>query len=196
MQQKNGTGTGETSNAWRSASRDDDRTEHRWKRLFEAVELLESSAAATSADSERGPRLQAVVIEMGPPSPRALRKLQAFRAHFPHVAIMTPRPDGADAEDKNLDGIVAAFASSRGLSPRQRKILELHLSGKHDKEIASDLGCEQTTIYEHWRRMARKAHGSRKSDLVADFHHYLASRSGANLKNSESSESSGSIESP
>jgi DNA-binding CsgD family transcriptional regulator len=117
------------------------------------------------------------VIDMGAPSPRVLRKLRAFRAHFPHVAIMAPRPPGAGAGQGTLGDIVSAFASSRGLSPRQRRILELHLSGKHDKEIASDLGCEQSTVYEHWRRMARKARGSRKSDLVADFHQYLASLS-------------------
>src|SRR5690349_7049849 len=49
--------------------------------------------------------------------------------------------------------VVARYATHRGLSPRQARILFEHLRGQHDKEIASELRCRECTIYEHWRRM-------------------------------------------
>lgn len=177
MHRKNGTTVAESSGASGQGDfRSDDRVEYRWQRLLETVKLLDSSVGAAESEHQ-APRLQAVVIDIGPPSPQALRKLRAFRAHFPHIDIVTPNSGSAAAGRGNLDLVISGFAASRGLSPRQRRILELHLSGKHDKEIASELGCEQSTIYEHWRRMAQKAGGSRKSDLIADFHRHLASSS-------------------
>ena len=35
----------------------------------------------------------------------------------------------------------------------------LYLVGNNDKEIASSFNCSATTVYEHWRRMAKKANG-------------------------------------
>jgi DNA-binding NarL/FixJ family response regulator len=75
---------------------------------------------------------------------------------------------------QTLGEVIEAFASTRRLSPRQRLILELHLNGQNDKGIAVTLGCELTTVYEHWRRMGRKSGGAGKSDVVADFHRCLA----------------------
>jgi DNA-binding NarL/FixJ family response regulator len=72
-----------------------------------------------------------------------------------------------------FENLVAAYAASRRLSKQQALILDLYLSGKSDKEIAEICACSGATVYEHWRRMARKSGGRQKSDLVADFHRYL-----------------------
>jgi DNA-binding CsgD family transcriptional regulator len=71
------------------------------------------------------------------------------------------------------------YCSTRLLSPRQRQVLEMYLIGNNDKEIASSFKCSATTVYEHWRRMAKKAKGMCKSDVVNDFHRFLAARSDA-----------------
>jgi DNA-binding CsgD family transcriptional regulator len=71
------------------------------------------------------------------------------------------------------------YCVARSLSGRQRQVLELYLIGNNDKEIASSFNCSATTVYEHWRRMARKAKGAHKSDVVNDFHRFLATRSEA-----------------
>ena len=69
--------------------------------------------------------------------------------------------------------MVAAYATSRRLSKQQALILDLYLNGKTDKEIAELCTCSGATVYEHWRRMAKKSGGRQKSDLIADFHRYL-----------------------
>jgi hypothetical protein len=73
------------------------------------------------------------------------------------------------------------YCTARSLSGRQRQVLELYLIGNNDKEIASAFNCSATTVYEHWRRMARKVvgkvNGAHKSDVVNDFHRFLATRS-------------------
>jgi len=73
----------------------------------------------------------------------------------------------------SFDNLVAAYASSRRLSKQQALILDLYLNGKSDKEIAGLCACSGATVYEHWRRMAKKSGGRQKSDLIADFHRYL-----------------------
>lgn len=72
-----------------------------------------------------------------------------------------------------FEHLVAAYAASRRLSKQQALILDLYLNGKSDKEIAELCACAGATVYEHWRRMARKSGGRQKSDLIADFHRYL-----------------------
>lgn len=47
--------------------------------------------------------------------------------------------------------------NSRGLSAAQQGVLLRYLEGMNNKEIAAASGCTESTIYEHWRRMARKA---------------------------------------
>jgi DNA-binding NarL/FixJ family response regulator len=73
----------------------------------------------------------------------------------------------------SFDNLMAAYASSRRLSKQQALILDLYLNGKSDKEIAELCACSGATVYEHWRRMAKKSGGRQKSDLIADFHRYL-----------------------
>jgi DNA-binding CsgD family transcriptional regulator len=66
------------------------------------------------------------------------------------------------------------YCAMRSLSGRQRQVLQAYLIGNNDKEIASSFNCSATTVYEHWRRMARKASGQHKCDVVNDFHRFLA----------------------
>jgi DNA-binding CsgD family transcriptional regulator len=91
-------------------------------------------------------------------------------------------PDGAGelgapkAASSPLGDSLNDYCSMRSLSRRQRQVLELYLIGNNDKEIASSFNCAPTTVYEHWRRMAKKASGVHKSDAVNDFHRFLAAR--------------------
>jgi DNA-binding CsgD family transcriptional regulator len=78
-----------------------------------------------------------------------------------------------------LEDALNDYCAMRSLSRRQRQVLELYLIGNHDKEIADSFGCSATTVYEHWRRMAKKASGVHKSDVINDFHRFLATRSEA-----------------
>jgi DNA-binding NarL/FixJ family response regulator len=74
----------------------------------------------------------------------------------------------------HLDEVRLAYGAHRGLSAQQELILRLYFSGAVDKEIAAACGCAHATVYEHWRRMARKAGGTGKQDVIADFHRFLA----------------------
>ena len=78
-----------------------------------------------------------------------------------------------------LEDALNDYCALRSLSGRQRQVLEQYLTGNNDKEIAGSLNCSATTVYEHWRRMAKKANGVCKSDVVNDFHRFLATRSEA-----------------
>jgi DNA-binding CsgD family transcriptional regulator len=69
-----------------------------------------------------------------------------------------------------------SYCAHRGLSSQQLVVLKGYLGGKNDKEIADVCQCSGATIYEHWRRMAKKAGGSLKSDVIADFHRFLSGR--------------------
>ncbi|HKE14894.1 MAG TPA: LuxR C-terminal-related transcriptional regulator, partial [Kofleriaceae bacterium] len=70
----------------------------------------------------------------------------------------------------HLESVFRSYSQGRVLSRQQQLILREYLNGKNDKEIAQDCQCSEATIYEHWRRMARKVGGSQKSDVIADFH--------------------------
>jgi DNA-binding CsgD family transcriptional regulator len=76
-----------------------------------------------------------------------------------------------------LDDSLKIYCTMRALSGRQRQVLELYLIGNNDKEIAESFRCSAATVYEHWRRMARKANGVHKSDAINDFHRFLGGRS-------------------
>lgn len=72
-----------------------------------------------------------------------------------------------------LEMALESYASVRALSRQQRLILGFYLSGQNDKEIAGTLACSEATVYEHWRRMAKKTGGTTKSAVISDFHRYL-----------------------
>lgn len=84
------------------------------------------------------------------------------------------RGSHAVARRANLESVFTSYSSSRTLSKQQRMILRMYLDGMNDKEIAGACGCSEATVYEHWRRMARKAGGSQKGDVISDFHRFLA----------------------
>ena len=81
----------------------------------------------------------------------------------------------AHAPGERLKSLVDTYAADRMLSKQQRMILRSYLDGRNDKAIAELCGCSEATVYEHWRRMARKVGGAHKGDAIADFHRYLAS---------------------
>jgi DNA-binding CsgD family transcriptional regulator len=82
----------------------------------------------------------------------------------------------AENRGRYLAEAIESYAASRVLSARQQQILGLYLEGKGDKEIASLCGCSEATVYEHWRRMARKGGGHNKGDSISDFHRFLGTR--------------------
>jgi DNA-binding NarL/FixJ family response regulator len=74
---------------------------------------------------------------------------------------------------RHLESVIASYATLRGISGQQFVVLKFYLEGKSDKEIADVCRCSCATIYEHWRRMAKKSGGSLKSDVITDFHRFL-----------------------
>jgi len=91
----------------------------------------------------------------------------------PAALVSQPVAGALARPHPSFENLVAAYASSRRLSKQQALILDLYLNGKSDKEIAEHCACSGATVYEHWRRMAKKSGGRQKSDLIADFHRYL-----------------------
>lgn len=106
-----------------------------------------------------------------PVSPLALAGLAlrlTMDARFPSSWRASAAPRGA-----HLESIFSSYSVNRVLSKQQRMILRMYLDGMNDKEIAQACRCSEATVYEHWRRMARKAGGSHKGDVIADFHRFL-----------------------
>jgi DNA-binding NarL/FixJ family response regulator len=83
-------------------------------------------------------------------------------------SVQTRRPT-------HLESIFRSYSVDRVLSKQQRMILRLYLDGMNDKAIAQICRCSEATVYEHWRRMARKAGGSHKGDVISDFHRFMGS---------------------
>jgi DNA-binding NarL/FixJ family response regulator len=81
---------------------------------------------------------------------------------------------GEPAWRMHLQEAFRAYCDQRALSPRQEYVLKLYLGGHNDKQIGELCHCSEATVYEHWRRMARKASGMNKWDVVTDFHRFLA----------------------
>ena len=67
------------------------------------------------------------------------------------------------------------YSALRAFSERQLWILGLYLRGRNDKEIAWELPCSESTVYEHGRRIAKKANGAHKGCVINDFHRFLSS---------------------
>ena len=98
------------------------------------------------------------------------------------VALRLMADGAADVGSQRASTLLGSlndYCTARSLSGRQRQVLERYLIGHNDKEIASAFNCSATTVYEHWRRMAKKANGAHKSDVVSDFHRFLATRTDA-----------------
>jgi DNA-binding NarL/FixJ family response regulator len=94
------------------------------------------------------------------------------RASWPPTPY-APALAQAKQRGAHLESVFRSYSEGRDLSRQQQLVLREYLNGKNDKEIALTCRCSEATIYEHWRRMARKAGGSQKSDVIADFHRFL-----------------------
>lgn len=109
-----------------------------------------------------------------PVSPLALSRL-ALQLSLGATAPWSPRALAASRPPPGvrLEVLVSSYAADRVLSKQQRMVLRLYLDGRNDKEIAQLCGCSEATVYEHWRRMAKKVGGTNKGDAIADFHRFL-----------------------
>jgi DNA-binding CsgD family transcriptional regulator len=74
---------------------------------------------------------------------------------------------------EHLESVLLSYAEYRAISDQQLIVLRLYLEGNRDREIADICDCSGATVYEHWRRMAKKAGGSLKCDVISDFHRFL-----------------------
>jgi DNA-binding CsgD family transcriptional regulator len=143
----------------------------------ERFPLATTIALAAELTGEGAARLlsQGVPSLTKPVSPLALTGL-ALRLSIGAASPWSIRPP-ADAPRRGarLEAIITAYTVGRVLSKQQQMILRHYLDGKNDKEIAGICGCSEATVYEHWRRMARKAGGTHKGDVITDFHRFLGS---------------------
>lgn len=69
-----------------------------------------------------------------------------------------------DFESRLLD-----FSDARGISPRERDVLRLALSGKDNQGIASELYISVGTVKTHLYRIYKKAGVSTRQDLINEF---------------------------
>jgi DNA-binding NarL/FixJ family response regulator len=135
-------------------------------------------ALGAELDGERAARLLGLGIPSLPPcDPEALAGL-AFRLSSYLRASILPESGTArrgTSEAGDFAASIEAYIKARSLSTKQRTILRLYLAGSNDKAIAEECGCSVATVYEHWRRMAKKVGGAQKGDVIADFHRFLDS---------------------
>jgi DNA-binding CsgD family transcriptional regulator len=103
---------------------------------------------------------------------------RAISSAFSGASMVVTRGD-YEHELGRLGSALQVYSELRGLSGQQLLILRLYLNGQNDKEIAQALECAECTVYEHWRRMAKKAGGAHKDDVVTDFHRFLDRRAGS-----------------
>jgi DNA-binding CsgD family transcriptional regulator len=141
------------------------------------VELVTSSAALRSR-LDRADLPRPALVMVLPSRQASMRPSEVASVAMRLVADAAGEP-GSPRTALALAGSLNEYCVARSLSGRQRQVLELYLIGNNDKEIACSFNCSATTVYEHWRRMAKKAKGVHKSDVVNDFHRFLATRSEA-----------------
>lgn len=135
-------------------------------------------ALVSELDGERGARLLALGVPSlcAPVSAETLAELAAGLASERAVLAggsAERAKDGRSERTRDLSTAFEAYVAERALSEKQRIILRAYLGGRNDKAIAEDCGCSVATVYEHWRRMAKKAGGAQKGDVIADFHRFL-----------------------
>ena len=134
-----------------------------------------TTASALRSRLERADLPRPALVMVLPSREATMRPSELAR-----VALRLMADAVADAGPQKASTLLASlndYCAARSLSGRQRQVLERYLIGDNDKEIASAFNCSATTVYEHWRRMAKKANGAHKSDVVSDFHRFLATRS-------------------
>jgi DNA-binding NarL/FixJ family response regulator len=149
----------------------DDEVARALRRRFPGAALV---ALAGELGAERAARL----LAQGVPSlkkPVSGDVLSVLALRLFEIGRESGKIEAAASSERTgrLDAFLEAYSAERGLSPQQRAILRLHLAGNNDKEIASACACSEATVYEHWRRMARKAGGMHKGCVLTDFHRFL-----------------------
>jgi DNA-binding CsgD family transcriptional regulator len=130
------------------------------------------TAAELRSRLERADLPRPTLVMMLPPHQKSMRPTELAR-----VVLRLTNGAGNVLQKAPTSSLVDSlndYCAMRSLSGRQRQVLEMYLIGNNDKEIAGSFNCSATTVYEHWRRMARKASGVHKSDVVNDFHRFLA----------------------
>ena len=109
------------------------------------------------------------VLGRGESHPKSAGGLVAQMTGTTEAHAADPRASWRD----HFETVFGSYVAKRALSAHQQRILRLYLRGAHDKEIAGHCGCSEATVYEHWHRMARKAGGTQKCEVIADFHRFL-----------------------
>ena len=132
------------------------------------------TAAALRSRMERRDLPRPTVVMVLPSRQRSLPPTELARVVFRLTMNARAELGSQPGTASPLVDSLNEYCAMRSLSGRQRQVLEAYLVGNNDKEIASSFNCSATTVYEHWRRMARKASGQHKSDVVNDFHRFLA----------------------
>lgn len=142
------------------------------RRALPAASLV---AVAERVEGERAARLLGLGVPSLslPASADVLVDLALKLSFRGPQAVLEPRTRADPSGIGELASALDAYAALRNLSGQQRAILRLYLAGNNDKAIAELCGCALATVYEHWRRMARKADASHKADVIADFHRFL-----------------------
>ena len=102
---------------------------------------------------------------------------QAFRAHAVDFlekpidqtrlmeAIAEARTRQSASNDQQKTSAAQALRFS-GLTPRERKVMELVVAGRHNREIAGELGISVRTVEVHKARMMAKLGAGNVADLV------------------------------
>jgi DNA-binding NarL/FixJ family response regulator len=72
--------------------------------------------------------------------------------------------------------IVEGYAEAKALSGQERRLLELAVSGAHNKLIADELGLSLGTVATYWRRIFAKTGKSPQRSVLADVVQFAASR--------------------
>ena len=72
--------------------------------------------------------------------------------------------------------IVEGYAEANALSGQERRLLELAVSGAHNKVIADELGLSLGTVATYWRRIFAKTGKSPQRGVLADIVQFAASR--------------------
>jgi FixJ family two-component response regulator len=72
-----------------------------------------------------------------------------------------------DAEDRRVSGVCSTVAGRlAGLTPRQRQVLDLVVSGRLNKQIAADLSIAEKTVKVHRARVMKKMEVRSLAELV------------------------------
>jgi two-component system response regulator FixJ len=133
--------------------------------------------------AERGVRLPVIVMSAHGEVPVAVRALKAGAVDFLEKPFQDGQLAGAvqQALDTNRRALADAAATAEAarrialLTPRERDVLELMVTGKSNKEIGRTLGTSPRTIDVHRARVFQKLAADSLPDLV---HLVLAARTG------------------